>query len=171
MLASWSYSLDTDQGIVQVQSAKDPFAIGKHYVIIAMRKPSDDTPVADETKTVVTKVQTLGDAEGTIEPLKIPCARIAEGIKYGEPVHFFLYVIPEDHVDALRDAVAAQIEHPLTIRRLVDEFGGIKRGGGTDGAAFDDDSPFVECACRALDDHKRNISQGSGKLITAPAAN
>ncbi len=158
VLSSWAYSLDKEEAIIEVQHSKKPELVGQQYVIVVMKHPVDDTPLLQETKTVTSKLQMFPPIGAPIVKLHIPCPRLAGTVQYGDAVGFYLYVIPKKNIPAIQHAIDIQAEQPLTLGRIVNEFGGIKMGGGMDGAAFDENGEIIRSALQSLE-NKRNADK------------
>jgi predicted acylesterase/phospholipase RssA len=149
VLASWSYDLDKDEAVVTVQSAKKPQIVGKSYVIVVMKWPFDGNQET-ETKTVVSKLRKFPGVAATIVPDRISFERYAKSITFGDMVAFLLYVIPDKNILKIQHAIDIQEKQPLTITRIVNEFGGIKLGGGMDDATFDVNNGHIQSAIADL---------------------
>jgi hypothetical protein len=132
VLSRWWYNLDKEVALVEVQSSKMPEVVGRSYVIVVMRMPTDGTSLREETKTVVSKVQKFQGIGGTVVEDHVPCARFANSVFYGDAMLFYLYVIPDEKILAMQHAIDMQTDQPLTVDRITKEFGGIRLGGGID---------------------------------------
>jgi predicted acylesterase/phospholipase RssA len=150
VLSRWWYNLDKEVALVEVQSSKMPEVVGRSYVIVVMRMPTDGTSLREETKTVVSKVQKFQGIGGTVVEDHVPCARFANSVFYGDAMLFYLYVIPDEKILAMQHAIDMQTDQPLTVDRITKEFGGIRLGGGMDDAKFDVDGELIKSAKEAL---------------------
>jgi pimeloyl-ACP methyl ester carboxylesterase len=163
VMDSWGYSLDEDAAVLAVKGSKVPGVAGRKFVFIVAKNPGGRPNVLDIKETVVSPIQDFENEDGHNTPLHLPCQRIGieSKISYGDNVMFYAYVVDSAKCDQLVREIADQDNHPLTVRRIQDEFGGIKVGGGSDGATFDETNEHIKKALEELETRRRAIASAA----------